>query len=318
MNDDHEILASAYVDGELTDDEARAAEADPAVMAEVEQLRATRSMLADAATAPSPGAKQAALAAAMAEFRTLHAEPTAAADATVTSLATARERRAWRWVSAAAAVVGVGLAGVVISRATLGDDDDASEVAVDVAADADTAAEEPAEAFLEESAADEAGDAGPAAAEEAAEEPASEPADDMAEEPAEEAADESEADDEPAEGDDAGDEVAVPEEGGDLDGSRSTLTDLIPDDVVGRTVERPITSDDDLIDFARAMGQAAADDVRGDVGDRARACDVDEPLVADAYVDVGDEVVDAVVALEPDLLLIRAIDPVSCLELLTV
>ena len=45
--DEQYLLASAYLDGELTDDERRLAEADPAVMAEVEQLRALQAEIAD-------------------------------------------------------------------------------------------------------------------------------------------------------------------------------------------------------------------------------------------------------------------------------
>ena len=38
MNDDQHILASAYLDGALTDEERAQAEADPEVMAAVERL----------------------------------------------------------------------------------------------------------------------------------------------------------------------------------------------------------------------------------------------------------------------------------------
>ena len=64
MNAEHEFLASGYVDGDLTDDERRIAEADPAVMAEVEQLRALRAELADVPP-PTTDARESAIAAAM-------------------------------------------------------------------------------------------------------------------------------------------------------------------------------------------------------------------------------------------------------------
>ena len=85
MNAENEFLASAYVDGELTDDERRIAEADPGVMAEVEQLRALRASIADTEPAASE-AREAAIAAAM----SVYDERYAAAPAT----AHARPRRA--------------------------------------------------------------------------------------------------------------------------------------------------------------------------------------------------------------------------------
>ncbi|HUF99730.1 MAG TPA: hypothetical protein VMM60_16505, partial [Ilumatobacter sp.] len=67
MNDDQYFLANAYIDGELTADERQFAEADPDVMSEVDRLRAMQSLLRESAP-PSPAARSAAIAAAMAEF----------------------------------------------------------------------------------------------------------------------------------------------------------------------------------------------------------------------------------------------------------
>ena len=211
MMHDPETLASAYLDGELTDEERRVAEADPAVMAEVEQLRALRAGIADVAP-PSDSAREAAIGAAMAAFHDRLAEPSSPASAPVSSAESSRDAVVvpmWKrfaspqWLGGAAAalvlVVGVG---VVATRT--GDDDDSLDVASDDATSeiiaADDAGDEPADArdaeadrMAESEMADETFAA--SAADEAADD--MDMATEMAEEPAEEVAE-----------DDAGDDMA--------------------------------------------------------------------------------------------------------------
>ena len=67
MNEEQFFLANAYLDGELTAEERGIAEADPAVMAEVEQLRALQNDLRDVEP-PSDAARESAIGAALAEF----------------------------------------------------------------------------------------------------------------------------------------------------------------------------------------------------------------------------------------------------------
>ena len=67
MNDEQIFLANAYVDGELTADERRIAEADPQVMTEVEQLRLLQGELRDVSP-PTDAARESAIGAAMAAF----------------------------------------------------------------------------------------------------------------------------------------------------------------------------------------------------------------------------------------------------------
>ena len=116
MNPDQEFLASAYLDGDLTANERRRAEADPAVMAEVDELRALRVRLGDAEQ-PSAATRDAAIAAAMGEFARLHAttpEPDERRTGHVVPL-TRRPRYA-TWLGVAAAVVAIGVLGVVVSN----------------------------------------------------------------------------------------------------------------------------------------------------------------------------------------------------------
>ncbi len=114
MNDDelsssHE-LASGYLDGQLDSDERAQVEASPELVEMVESFRLVRAQLADVAPAPAH-ARDAALAAALAEFEQRGQPPRAAAP--VVPLASRR-----RWpaaiMSAAAAVVLLGVAGIAV------------------------------------------------------------------------------------------------------------------------------------------------------------------------------------------------------------
>jgi hypothetical protein len=145
MNDDLDLLASAYLDGDL-DDAARAdAEADPAFIDRVAELRAVRDAVASVdGAAPAPArTRDAVLASALAAYDELHAEPdhVAAATGPVTPLAPRRGRSArWLGAVAAATVVAAGI-GVVVATVANQDDDesagisDAAVVATDAAAD---------------------------------------------------------------------------------------------------------------------------------------------------------------------------------------
>ena len=124
MNDDQHLLANAYFDGELTDDDLRIAEADPDVMSEVDRLRSLQSLLRDS-DLPSVSARTAAIAAAMAEFapvrRTAGAETagTVGASSSVTGGHVTEIRRhrpaASRYLAVAAVVVAFGTVGAVVA-----------------------------------------------------------------------------------------------------------------------------------------------------------------------------------------------------------
>lgn len=122
MNDDDltELIlrASAYLDGELDADERARAEADPAVMAEVEALRSLQDEIRDVEP-PTADTREAAITAALAEFDALRP----ATDRVVPF----RPRPSYsRWLTAAAAVVAVGLVGVVVAQSNRGGDDEGS------------------------------------------------------------------------------------------------------------------------------------------------------------------------------------------------
>lgn len=105
--------ASAYLDGELDATEIAAAEAEPAIMAEVALLRSLQAELRDV-PGPSSQARDTALAAALAEFDTVRRPAVARRDARRPSYA--------RWMAVAAAIAGVALLGAVITTAGRGDD----------------------------------------------------------------------------------------------------------------------------------------------------------------------------------------------------
>ncbi len=129
MNDDQYFLANAYIDGELTDDSRRIAEADQDVMSEVDRLRSVQSLLRST-DRPSATARSAAIAAAMAEFA---ARPTSASltadgvSSTVTPLDRRRPKFS-RYIGVAAAIAAVGMAGLVVAGVVnRGSDDDSDE-----------------------------------------------------------------------------------------------------------------------------------------------------------------------------------------------
>jgi hypothetical protein len=149
MNDDAlspELeLASAYLDGDLDEGQRATAEASPAVMAMVASLEQVKVQLR--ATPPADaGTRDAAVAAALAEFDVLRAPPVAAAESSAASNVVPMQRRA-RWskvvMSAAAALLigGVGVAAInsfggSSDQSTSADPAAAKEVAGDTAAGA--------------------------------------------------------------------------------------------------------------------------------------------------------------------------------------
>ena len=106
-SDEHLLLASAYVDGELTADERARAEADPVVMSMVEELRGVRRQLA-VASPPDDPRRDAAIVAAL------------AAALPIPSIAARRRARWMAPVAAAAAALVLVVGGIVVLRA--GDD----------------------------------------------------------------------------------------------------------------------------------------------------------------------------------------------------
>jgi hypothetical protein len=119
VNDEQFFLANAYLDGELTDDERVFANADPVVLAEVERLRALQAGVRTV-DPPSSVAKERAINAALDAFRVAGV-----------SLQPGRQpvRHYARYVGIAAAIVAIGLLGVVIAKGgnDSGSDDAARE-----------------------------------------------------------------------------------------------------------------------------------------------------------------------------------------------
>jgi hypothetical protein len=159
MNEELILLASAYLDGDVTVDERALVETDPALLAEVEQLRAVRALLADTEP-PKISVRESHLAAAFDVWDRLpdaeraglgrDATPTdraaAAGAASVMAPASLRDRRrptTTRWLTGAAAALVLVLAGGLVVQLTGagGSDDDSSTA--DSADSAETA--EPAE-----------------------------------------------------------------------------------------------------------------------------------------------------------------------------
>jgi len=141
MNDDPTFLASAYLDGDVTDDERAHVEADPALLAEVDRMRAVRLILGDSEPPPI-SVREAQLAAALATWDRLpEAERTGArrditpsgidaaavaGAAAVTAPPPLRDRRrtrSSRWLVGAAAAMVVVLAGGVALQLASNEDD---------------------------------------------------------------------------------------------------------------------------------------------------------------------------------------------------
>lgn len=155
------LRASAYLDGELDAAEMARAEATPAVMAEVEQLRALQVSLRDV-DPPTSQARERAIAAALAEFDAGSGVPAVAdtrTEARPSPVVPFRPRPAYgRWLTVAAACVAVGVLGIVVSNGVGGGDDEAAGQIDDVdtaAFDAGTSARAEASIFADSAAAEE-------------------------------------------------------------------------------------------------------------------------------------------------------------------
>ena len=164
MNDDLILLASAYLDGDVTADERVRVESDPAATAEVERLRAVRALLGDL-EAPAISIRETHLAAALDAWERLpEAERTgsrrdqtpsgidaaaAAGAASVTAptpLNTRRRPASTRWLTGAAAALVLVLAGGVALQLGSDDQDDTASTAADESAEVDDAADAAARA----------------------------------------------------------------------------------------------------------------------------------------------------------------------------
>jgi hypothetical protein len=138
MNDDLILLASAYLDGDVTADERARVESDPELLGEVERLRSVRIMLG-AAGPSSISVREQHLAGALDAWDTVMAT---AADTSPTPLGERRRRRSNRvLLGAAAAIMVVFAGGIALQTFTGGESPD--EVSLD-AATAATTADQPA------------------------------------------------------------------------------------------------------------------------------------------------------------------------------
>lgn len=118
MNDDardlHLELASAYLDGDVSESERAQVESTPALLALVDELRSLRTGLADVPAAPAVS-REAAIEAALAVFDTLHAAPVAPPEP---SRSPASRLRWSRVLMAGAAVAVLGVVGVAALNGT--------------------------------------------------------------------------------------------------------------------------------------------------------------------------------------------------------
>lgn len=296
MNDDDltELIlrASAYLDGELDADEQARAEADPAVMAEVEALRSLQDEIRDV-EAPDADVRETAIASALAEFDAL--QPAAH------RVVPFRPRPSYsRWLTAAAAVVAVGLVGVVVAQSAGGDDEDSAAIEADVAEApsaerADTAAADAeiqssvteSDVFAAEMAtAEAAGDMGDAAGTQAPAVAGSAPAENPA------------------------------EDGGAPPSSEvTTMSTVAPVDVpqttAPRTLDEPVTEDTLFAIGRDLLAQFEA----GTLTTPETACEFGSYVIlARVGFVVGDDQREAIIAADPDFPEVGAFDAATCQE----
>jgi hypothetical protein len=175
MNDDLILLASAYLDGDVSADERAQVDTDPELLAEVERLRAVRVLIGET-DEPKISVREAHLAAAFGVWdrlpeaertgRSRDATPTdgagAAAAASVRAPTSLRDRRratSTRWLSGAAAALVLVVAGAVVVRfAGSTDSDDSADSSSAELAESSTGAAESTDAAGAFAAADEGGD----------------------------------------------------------------------------------------------------------------------------------------------------------------
>ena len=151
MTDDSELLASAYLDGDVTAEERARVETDPALLAHVDALRAAREQLRD--VEPLGDERTSDLVASALAARQAWRNPPRPIPAP-------SWRSPGRWLAAAAAVLAIGAVGVVAAttlNSGSSDDDSAAVFVADTDADAaDDGASGGADAFEDESARTEA------------------------------------------------------------------------------------------------------------------------------------------------------------------
>ena len=148
--DERDLLASAYVDGETTPEEAARVEADPALLARAADFRTARALVASPPP-PPPGALDAAVREALVDPAD---QPVVLADAR-------HRRRALTWLgpAAVAAVVLLVLLALPIVLLGVGSTDDSDQTVAGGSADDDTAGEASGDAATsEEGAGGNAGD----------------------------------------------------------------------------------------------------------------------------------------------------------------
>jgi hypothetical protein len=116
MNDDQFLLANAYLDGEVTAEERAIAESDAEVMSAVEELRALQSHVRDI-DLPTAEVRNRAIDAAMAQFTPSSSTSVASETRRGPQVVPFRPRPSYsRYLGVAAAVVAVGLLGLVVVR----------------------------------------------------------------------------------------------------------------------------------------------------------------------------------------------------------
>jgi len=159
MNDDRSLLASAYLDGDVTADERARVENDPQLLTEVERLRSVRALLSDVEP-PSISVREAQLATALEVWDRLPqlersgarrdvtpvgidaAAVAGAASVTAPTPIGSRRRSSrtssTRWLAGAAAALVLVLAGGVALQLSAPDDSDETDAASTAAGDVDT------------------------------------------------------------------------------------------------------------------------------------------------------------------------------------
>ncbi|MGH1489443.1 MAG: hypothetical protein ACRBK7_08650 [Acidimicrobiales bacterium] len=166
-DDDLDLLASVYLDGEATPEEVAMVERDPDLMARVAELRAISEQVSITPAPSNAAMKEQHLAAALAEFTATGtaqqegAGQTPQSESSVPSLAEKRREREARkaersssqrmpqWLTAAAAFILIG--GGVIFLAGRTGSDDTTEAAFDTTDDSDDASDEAASSAMVES-----------------------------------------------------------------------------------------------------------------------------------------------------------------------
>ena len=141
MNDDLTLLASAYLDGDVTSDERAQVENDSEALAEVDRLRSVRALLGDVEP-QAISVREAQLATALEVWDRLPERERTGVTAPTPLSSRRRSRRgtSTRWLTGAAAALVLVLAGgVALQLSSTGSDDASSEASSDTVAGAESA-----------------------------------------------------------------------------------------------------------------------------------------------------------------------------------